>query len=75
MQVESIVSGAADPHRAVLQIAVQRPHNIKAVERLLRKPLKKQTRAPQIMITDKLAGYPDAKRGFHTAKAFAPKEG
>jgi putative transposase len=46
----------------VLDILVQSHRNAKATKRLLRKLLKKQGRAPRVMITDKLASYGAAKR-------------
>src|SRR3954452_14591736 len=52
---------AVDQHGAVLDILVQSRHNAKAAERLLRKLLKKQGKAPRVMITDKLASYAAAK--------------
>ncbi len=43
-------------------ILVQSRRNKEAAQRLLRKLLKKQTRPPRVMITDKLASYKAAKR-------------
>jgi putative transposase len=53
---------AVDQHGAVLDILVQSRRNAKAAKRLLQKLLKKQGRAPRVMITDKLASYAAAKR-------------
>jgi putative transposase len=53
---------AVDQHGTVLDILVQSRRNTKAAERLLRKLLKKQGKAPRVMITDKLASYAAAKR-------------
>jgi len=53
---------AADQHGIVLAILVQSSRDAKAAKRLLRKLLKKQGRAPRVMITDKLASYAVAKR-------------
>ena len=53
---------AVDQHGIVLDILVQSRRNAKAAKRLLRKLLKKQGRAPRVMITDKLASYAAAKR-------------
>jgi putative transposase len=53
---------AVDQHGVVLDILVQSRRNAKAAKRLLRKLLKKQGRAPRVMITDKLASYAVAKR-------------
>ena len=41
---------------------MQSRHDQKAAKRLLRKLLKKQRRAPRVLITDKLRGYGAAKR-------------
>src|SRR5829696_983226 len=53
---------AVDQHGTVLDILVQSRRNAKAAKRLLRKLLKKQGRAPRVLITDKLASYGAAKR-------------
>src|SRR6201994_232850 len=53
---------AVDQTGIVLDILVQRRRDKKAAKRLLRKLLKKQMRAPRVMITDKLASYGAAKR-------------
>src|SRR6266852_9334299 len=55
---------AVDQHGVVLDILVQSRRNTAAAKRLLRKLLKKQGRAPRVMITDKLASYGAAKRGI-----------
>ena len=47
---------------AFLDVLVQSRRNKKATKRLLRKLLKKQGRAPRVLITDKLRGYATAKR-------------
>jgi putative transposase len=46
----------------VLDVLVQSRRDKRAAERLLRKLLKKQMRPPRILVTDKLASYPAAKR-------------
>jgi len=46
----------------VLDILVQSLRDTQAAKRLLRKLLKKQCRAPRVMVTDKLASYGAAKR-------------
>jgi putative transposase len=46
----------------VLDVLVQRRRNKKAAKRLLRKLLKRQCRAPRVMITDKLKPYAAAKK-------------
>ncbi|ANY77145.1 transposase [Microvirga ossetica] len=53
---------AVDQHGVVLDILVQIRRNAQAAKRLLRKLLKKQGRAPRVLITDKLASYAVAKR-------------
>src|SRR6476620_10535331 len=53
---------AVDQDGVVLDVVVQRRRDKKAAKRLLRKLLKKQCRAPRVMITDKLASYGAAKR-------------
>ena len=52
---------AVDQHGVVLDV-VQSRRDAKAAKRLLRKLLKRQGRAPRVMITDKLASYPAAKK-------------
>src|SRR3954467_7366270 len=51
---------AVDPDGVVLDALVQSRRDKKAAKRLLRKLLKKQCRAPRVMITDKLASYGSA---------------
>ena len=46
----------------MLDILVQSRRDKAAAKRLLRKLLKRQCRAPRVMITDKLASYATAKR-------------
>jgi putative transposase len=53
---------AVDQHGIVLDVLVQSRRDAKAAKRLLRKLLKRQGRAPRVMITDKLASYPAAKK-------------
>ena len=48
---------AVDQTGIVLDVLVQRRRDKQAAKRLLRKLLKKQMRAPRVMITDKLASY------------------
>src|SRR3954469_20652344 len=52
---------AVDQDGFVLDVLVQSRRDKKAAKRLLRKLLKKQRRAPRVMITDKLASYGAAK--------------
>jgi len=53
---------AVDQDGVVLDVLVQKRRDKRAAKRLLRKLLKKQGRAPRVMITDKLASYAAAKR-------------
>src|SRR5918992_6065162 len=53
---------AVDQTGMVLDVLVQSRRDKRAAERLLRKLLKRQRRAPRAMITDKLASYGAAKR-------------
>jgi putative transposase len=53
---------AVDQDGFVLDVLVQRRRDQRAAKRLLRKLLKRQGRAPRVMITDKLASYSAAKR-------------
>src|SRR5215203_6143656 len=48
---------AVDQTGMVLDVLVQRRRDKRAATRLLRKLLKKQCRAPRVMITDKLSSY------------------
>ena len=58
---------AVDQHGVVLDVLVQSRRDAKAARRLLRKLLKKQMRAPRVMITDKLQSYGAAKRDLKLA--------
>jgi putative transposase len=53
---------AVDQEGSVLDVLVQSRRNKKAAKRLFRKLLKKQGRAPRVLITDKLKSYAAAKR-------------
>ncbi len=53
---------AVDQTGMVLDILVQSRRDTRAAKRLLRKLLKRQCRAPRVMVTDKLASYGAAKR-------------
>ena len=53
---------AVDQDGSVLDVLVQGRRDKKAAKRLPRKLLKRQTRPPRVMVTDKLASYPAAKR-------------
>ena len=53
---------AVDQDGIVLDVLVQSRRDKRAAKRLLRKLLKRQMRPPRVMITDKLASYPAAKR-------------
>src|SRR5690242_19707246 len=52
---------AVDQDGTVLDVLVQSRRDKRAAKRLLRKLLKRQTRPPRVMVTDKLASYPAAK--------------
>ena len=52
---------AVDQTGTVLDILVQSRRNTQAAKRLMRKLLKRQCRAPRVMVTDKLASYGAAK--------------
>ena len=53
---------AVDQDGFVLDILVQSRRDKKAAQRLFRKLLKKQGRAPRVLVTDKLKSYAAAKR-------------
>ena len=53
---------AVDQTGIVLDVLVQSRRDKRAAKRLLRKLMKRQGRAPRVMITDKLASYSAAKR-------------
>src|ERR671914_1243538 len=53
---------AVDQTGMVLDVLVQSRRDKRAAKRLLRKLLKRQCRAPRVMITDKLASYGAAKK-------------
>ena len=53
---------AVDQDGFVLDVLVQRRRDTTAAKRLLRKLLKKQGRAPRVLITDKLKSYAAAKK-------------
>jgi putative transposase len=52
---------AVDQSGMVLDVLVQNRRNTRAAKRLLCKLLKRQCRAPRVMVTDKLASYGTAK--------------
>src|ERR671912_401444 len=53
---------AVDQAGMVLDVLVQKRRDKRAAERLLRKLLKRQCRAPRVVVTDKLPSYEAAKR-------------
>src|SRR5687768_2636402 len=53
---------AVDQDGFVLDVLVQSRRDKQAAKRLLRKLLKKQGRPPRVLVTDKLASYPAAKK-------------
>jgi putative transposase len=59
----------------MLDVLVQSRRDKRAVKRLLRKLLKRQGRAPRVMITDKLASYSAAKSGVMPGIEHRPHKG
>src|SRR3712207_4875246 len=53
---------AVDQSGMVLDVLVQAWRNKRSAKRLLRKLLKRQCRAPRVLVTDKLASYDAAKK-------------
>jgi putative transposase len=53
---------AVDQDGTVLDALVQSRRDERAAKRLLRKLLRRQARPPRVLVTDKLASYPAAKR-------------
>ncbi len=53
---------AVDQNGMVLDVLVQSRRDKRAAKRLLRKLLKRQCRAPRVLVTDKLPSYGAAKR-------------
>jgi putative transposase len=53
---------AVDQDGTVLDVLVQSRRDKRAAKRLLRKLLKRQRRPPRVLITDKLASYPAARK-------------
>ena len=53
---------AVDQTGMVLDVLVQKRRDKRAAKRLLRKPLKRQGRAPRVMVADKPASYGAARR-------------
>src|SRR3954451_20888901 len=53
---------AVDHDGLARDVLVQGGRDKKAAKRLLRKLLKRQGRAPRVMVTDKLASYPAARK-------------
>ena len=66
---------AVDQHGIVLDVLIQSRRDAKAAKRLLRKLLKRQGRAPRVMITDKLASYPAATQGSPASGRAPPAQG
>ena len=52
---------AVDQDGVVLDVLLQSRRDKRAAKRLLRKLLKRQTRVPRVMVTDKLASYGAAR--------------
>ena len=59
----------------VLEVLVQSRRNTKAARRLLRKLLKKQGRAPRVMITDKLKKLRRRQAEYHARRRAPPAQG
>ena len=55
---------AVDHSGMVLDVLVQGRRDQRAAKRLLRKLLKRQCRAPRVMVTDKLGSYDAAKKAL-----------
>ena len=55
---------AVDQDGIVLDVPVQSRRDKRAAKRLPRRLLKRQGRPPRVLVTDKLASYPAAKRGL-----------
>jgi putative transposase len=58
---DALAVAGVDQTGIVLDVLVQSRRDKRAAKRLLRKLLKRQGRAPRVMITDKLASYSAAK--------------
>nr|WP_247883164.1 DDE-type integrase/transposase/recombinase [Azospirillum brasilense] len=63
---------AVDQDGFVLDVPVQSRRDTKAAKRLPRKLLKTQSRAPRVLVTDKLKSYAAARRFFRKALKQAP---
>jgi putative transposase len=59
----------------VLDIRLQKRRDQQAAQRLLRKLLKQPCRPPRVMVTDKLASYPAAKRDILPGVEHRPHKG
>jgi putative transposase len=66
---------AVDQERFVLDVLVQSRRDRKAAKRLFRELLKKQGRAPRVLITDKLKSYAAAKRQIMPRGRAPPAQG
>jgi transposase-like protein len=66
---------AVDQTGMVLDVLVQGRRDKRAAERLLRKLLKRQRRAPRAMITDKLASYGAARKDLMPRGRAPPAQG
>src|SRR3954452_14035274 len=66
---------AVDQDGLVLDVLVQSRRDKDAAKRLLRKLLKRQCRAPRVMITDKLASYGAAKKEITPGVEHRPHKG
>ena len=59
----------------VLDVVAQSRRNTRAARRLLRKLLKKQGRAPRVMITDKLEKLRRRQAEYHARRRAPPAQG
>ena len=59
---KAVQTGWIHQNGFVLDVLVQSRRNQQAAKRLLRKLLKRQCRAPRVMVTDKLGSYGAAKK-------------
>ena len=59
----------------MLDVLVQSRRDKRVAKRLLRRLLRKQGRAPRVMVTDKLASHPAAKKELIPASGTASMKG
>ena len=66
---------AVDQTGIVLDVLVQSRRDKRAAKRLLRKLLKRQCRAPRVMVTDKLAELRGSQAGGNARRRAPPAQG